>query len=148
MYKHILLTTDGSEFAKKGVDHGLDLAKLTGARVTLVSVTEPIALSDISAAASGGVENPFARYEQQMDTHFRKVAEPIEMKAQEMGIAIETERDTDSAPAEAIVRIAERKGVDLIVMASHGRRGLSKLLLGSQTTEVLVRTKVPVLVVR
>lgn len=148
MYSHILLTTDGSELATKGVDHGLALARGLGARVTLLYVNEPISISDLQSAATGGVTNPIVRYEEQMETRFKAIVTPIEEKAGGLGVSIETVRETDTVPAEAIVRIARQGDIDLIVMASHGRRGLTKLLLGSQTAEVLVHTAVPVLVVR
>ena len=148
MYSHILLTTDGSELATKGVDHGLALARGLGARVTLLYVNEPISISDLQSAATGGVTNPIVRYEEQMETRFKAIVTPIEEKAGGLGVSIETVRETDTVPPEAIVRIARQGDIDLIVMASHGRRGLTKLLLGSQTAEVLVHTAVPVLVVR
>lgn len=148
MYSHILLTTDGSELATRGVDHGLSLAKAVGARVTLLFVNEPISISDLQSASTGGVTNPIVRYEEQMEARFKAIVSPVEAKAGDLGIALETARETDNVPAEAIVRTAKNGGVDLIVMASHGRRGLSKMLLGSQTAEVLVHTTIPVLVVR
>ncbi|WP_196258908.1 universal stress protein [Pelagibacterium limicola] len=148
MYSHILLTTDGSELAAKGVEHGLVLAKVLGAKATLLLVNEPISLSDLQAAANGGVANPLDRYEEQMEARFRKISAPTEEKARALGVPLQVLRETENVPAEAIVRAAKEHGIDLIVMASHGRRGLSKLLLGSQTAEVLVRTTTPVLVVR
>ena len=148
MYSHILLTTDGSELANKGVNHGLELAKAVGAKVTLLLVNEPISFSDLQSAARGGVENPISRYETQAEAHFKTVTTPVEEKARALGVALQTARETDSVPAEAIIRTAKNNGVDLIVMASHGRRGLTKLLLGSQTSEVLVHTAIPLLVVR
>lgn len=148
MYSHILLTTDGSELATKGVDQGLALARGLGAKVTLLYVNEPMSISDLQSAASGGVTNPIVRYEEQMNTRFKAITTPIEERAASLGVSLETIRETDSVPAEAIVRTAKHGDIDLIVMASHGRRGLSKFLLGSQTAEVLVHTTVPVLVVR
>jgi nucleotide-binding universal stress UspA family protein len=73
---------------------------------------------------------------------------PVRRRASELGVPIEIVRETDASPAEAIVRVAKLRGCDLIVMASHGRRGLKKLMLGSQTSEVLVHTTLPVLVIR
>lgn len=148
MYSHILLTSDGSDLAAKGVEHGLAIARAVGAEVTLLYVNEPIPLSDLRLAASGGMTNPLIRYEEQRETHFKTISAPIKAKARELGISLKTARETDTLPAEAIVRLAKNSGVDLIVMASHGRRGLSKMLLGSQTAEVLVHTTIPVLVVR
>lgn len=148
MFKHVLIATDGSELADKGVDRGLDLAKLFGARVTLITVTQPLSFFEINETALSGVENPFGRYEQKSKERAAQITAPIESKAAQLGLVIETIHETDDSPAEAIVRTAQAKDCDLIVMSSHGRRGLSKVLLGSQTAEVLVRTTVPVLVIR
>lgn len=148
MYRHILIPTDGSELAARGVDHGLALAKPLGAKVTILTVTEPLSGSAINAAVVGGLRNPVGQYEHQMDEHVKKISARIEKKAAELGVPIEIARETDEFPAEAIVREAKLRGCDLIVMASHGRRGVRKFLLGSQTSEVLVHTTLPVHVVR
>jgi nucleotide-binding universal stress UspA family protein len=148
MYKHILIATDGSELATKGVEHGLALAKPLGAKVTILTVTEPLPSTALEAAVHSGLDNPLGRYERQMDQDVQKLAEPILKKAAELGVTVEVERETDEFPAEAIIRAAKRNGCDLIVMSSHGRRGVSKLLLGSQTAEVLVHTTIPVHVIR
>ncbi|RIK96827.1 MAG: universal stress protein [Proteobacteria bacterium] len=148
MYKHILIATDGSELADKGVEHGLALAKPLGAKVTVLTVTEPLSATAVQAAVQGGMDNPLGLYEHQMDEEVRKLSDPIMKKAAELGVTVEVERETDEFPAEAIIRTAKRKGCDLIVMSSHGRRGVSKFLLGSQTSEVLVHTTIPVHVIR
>ena len=148
MYRHILIATDGSELATKGVEQGLALAKPLGARVTVLTVTEPLSNRAIQAAAQAGLDDPHGRYERQMDDEIKKLGEPVLKKAAELGITVEVERDTDEFPAEAIIRSAKRLGCDLIVMSSHGRRGVSKLLLGSQTSEVLTHTSIPVLVIK
>ncbi len=148
MYKHILIATDGSELATKGVEHGLGLAKPLGADVTVLTVTEPLPGTAINAAIHGGMENPLGQYERQMDEEAKKLAAPIVKRAAELGVPIQVERETDEFPAEAIVRVAKLKGCDLIVMSSHGRRGVSKLLLGSQTAEVLAHTNLPVHVIK
>ncbi len=148
MYKHILIATDGSELADKGVEHGLALAKPLGAKVTVLTVTEPLSATAVQAAVQGGMDNPLGLYEHQMDEEVQKLSDPIMKKAAELGVTVEVERETDEFPAEAIIRTAKRKGCDLIVMSSHGRRGVSKFLLGSQTSEVLVHTALPVHVIR
>ncbi len=148
MYKHILIATDGSELADKGVEHGLALAKPLGAKVTVLTVTEPLSATAVQAAVQGGMDNPLGLYEHQMDEEVQKLSDPIMKKAAELGVTVEVERETDEFPAEAIIRTAKRKGCDLIVMSSHGRRGVSKFLLGSQTSEVLVHTTIPVHVIR
>lgn len=151
MYKHILIATDGSELAAKGVEHGLAMAGPLGTKVTVVTVTPPLAAQVIRAAIDGGVHDPVIRYDRQMAETMKERLTAIERQAREHGVAagaIDLVHEVDNQPAEAIVRIARMRGCDLIVMSSHGRRGAARLLLGSQTAEVLARTALPVLVVR
>jgi nucleotide-binding universal stress UspA family protein len=151
MYKHILIATDGSELAAKGVEHGLAMAGPLGTKVTVVTVTPPLAAQVIRTAIDGGVHDPVIRYDRQMAETMKERLTAIERQAREHGVAagaIDLVHEVDNQPAEAIVRIARMKGCDLIVMSSHGRRGAARLLLGSQTAEVLARTALPVLVVR
>lgn len=148
MYKHILITTDGSELAQKGVDQGLKLAARLGAKGTVLTVTEPLHPAAARAAIQGGIDDPVARYDQQIDQAMKDRYEAIEQIATRHGATVELLHEIDEFPAEAIVRVAKLKDCDLIVMSSHGRRGIQKMLLGSQTSEVLVNTTVPVLVIR
>lgn len=97
---------------------------------------------------SGGIADPLLRYEQQMDDQVAKFGDVIETKAKELNVPLEIIRETDDFPADAIIRTAKIRHCDLIVMTSHGRSGLKKLLLGSQTSEVLKHTTLPVLVIR
>lgn len=148
MYKHILIATDGSKLATKGVEHGLALAKPLGATVTVLTVTEPLKTAAVQAAIAGGVDDPFGRYDQQIGQDMKERYKSIEQRASHYGITVDLQHEVDEFPAEAITRVAKLNGCDLIVMSSHGRRGIQKVLLGSQTSEVLVKTTVPVLVVR
>jgi nucleotide-binding universal stress UspA family protein len=148
MYKNILIATDGSELASKGVRQGLALAEKLGAKVTFLSVVEPLTQEAIQAAISGGVEDPVGGYDQQIDASMKKRYAAIEQEAAQYGITVDMLHEIDQSPAEAIVRVAEMNACDLIVMTSHGRRGIRKALLGSQTSEVLVNTNIPVLVIR
>jgi len=148
MYEHILIATDGSELAAKGVRHGLALAGPLHARVTVLTVSEPLQLQMAKEAVAGGVEDPVARYDQQIDEDMQKRFRSIKQQASADDILIDFVHEIDDAPAQAILRAARIKGCDLIVMASHGRRGAARLLLGSQTSEVLAHTTLPVLVVR
>lgn len=151
MYKHILIATDGSELAAKGVEHGLALAGPLGTRVTIVTVTTPLAPHVIRSAMAGGVHDPVIRYDRQMAETMKERFKTIEHLARGHGVAadaLDLVHEVDNQPAEAIIRIAKLKGCDLIVMSSHGRRGAARLLLGSQTAEVLAHTTLPVLVVR
>ncbi|HXF54414.1 MAG TPA: universal stress protein [Hyphomicrobiaceae bacterium] len=145
MYKHILIATDGSELADKAVTHGLSLAKAIGAKVTAVTVSEPWA-----AAAPGevAIAFPVEDYEAAVSAEARQVLAAAGAAAQRHGVACDTIHVKDRFPAEGILETAGKKGCDLIVMASHGRRGLAKLLLGSQAVEVLTRSTVPVLICR
>ena len=148
MYKNILIATDGSELASKGVSHGLALAEKLGAKVTFLSVVEPLVPEAIQAAISGGIEDPVGGYDLQIDASMKKRYAALEQEAAQYGITVDMLHEIDKSPAEAIVRVAEMNAYDLIVMASHGRRGIRKALLGSQTAEVLVHTSIPVLVIR
>ena len=145
MYKHVLIATDGSDLAAKGVEHGLALAGPLGARVTVLTVTEPLRPEAARAAIAGGIADPVARYDQQIDDDMKKRFRSIEQRASEHGVVIDLLHEIDDFPAEAIVRTAKLKGCDLIVMSSHGRRGAARLILGSQTAEVLAHTTLPVL---
>lgn len=148
MYKHILIATDGSELARKGLDQGLKLAKPLNAKVTVLTVSEPLSREMASAARLGGIDDPVVRYDQQIDALMKERFEFIEGRSAEHEVDVDLVHEIDSSPAEAILRLAKIKDCDLIVMASHGRRGLGRLLLGSQTAEVTQSSTVPVLVVR
>jgi len=148
MYRKILISTDGSELAGKAVEHGVMLAKKAGATVTFVTVTEMWSALDMAAEVSRGTSNPMEIYEEMAAKSAQGILHAAEKVARDAGVRCETLHVRDRAPAEGIIATAGEKGCDLIVMASHGRRGLNRILLGSQTTEVLAYSKVPVLVVR
>jgi nucleotide-binding universal stress UspA family protein len=148
MYKHILISTDGSEVAQKGVDHGLTLAKALGAEVFIITVTEPYPTFTGGSAywVPGPVE--MGDYEAAQKEGAEKLLAAVKAAAEKLGVDAKTIHVPDKWPAEAIVEAARTNHCSLIVMASHGRRGLGRLLLGSQTSEVLANSPVPVLVVR
>jgi nucleotide-binding universal stress UspA family protein len=148
MYRNILISTDGSDLAGKAVDHGVLLAKKMGAAVTFVTVTEMWSPLEMAAEANRGDPNPLEAFEEMAAISAQRILDAAKKVARDAGIKCETLHVRDRAPAEGIIATADEKGCDLIVMASHGRRGLNRLLLGSQTTEVLAYSKVPVLVVR
>lgn len=147
-FKHILVATDGSDLANKGVSRGLALAKKLGARITILSVFEPLSEIATRAALKGGIKDPVGRHDKEIDEQLHERYAALEKEAEKYGLTVDLEHEIAEVPAEAIVRSAEFKNCDLIIMSSHGRRGIRKLLLGSQTSEVLVRTTIPVLVVR
>jgi nucleotide-binding universal stress UspA family protein len=142
MYKHILIATDGSELAGKAVATGLELAKRLGARLTVLTAIEPwlsIASSDTAAA--------FMQYQKAAEQDGARILGQVSATAKEQGVQCETIMVTETA-AEAIIETANTKKCDLIVMSSHGRRGLARVLLGSQATRVLTLSSVPVLICR
>jgi nucleotide-binding universal stress UspA family protein len=139
MYKHILISTDGSDLSLKGVEHGVGLAKENASQVTVITVCQPYPMQSAATldSWSGAQKN-----------HAREALTKAKAIAEKHGVDISTRQDTNDSAAEAIVESARSLGCDLIVMASHGRRGISRLLLGSQTSEVVSHSPVPVLVVR
>jgi nucleotide-binding universal stress UspA family protein len=146
MYRHILIPTDGSELAERAVTHGLSLAKFVGAKVTAVIAQESIG-TWLSFAESGTVE-AFVKYTEQIKKHGASVLDRAANAAKQAGVPCGTIQAEDVQPYEAIIATATDRGCDLIVMASHGRSGLSAVVLGSVTNKVLTHTKVPVLVVQ
>lgn len=148
MYKHILIATDGSELADKGLEHGLTLAHAMGARVTVLSVTEPLEEQARQAAMTAGIGDPAGRYDHAIAEKMKERFAVISQRAAEKGVTVNLTHEIDKHPAEAIVRLADRENCDLIVMSSHGRRGVRRFVLGSQTAEVVTTTTIPVLVIR
>jgi nucleotide-binding universal stress UspA family protein len=144
MYRHVLIATDGSELAQKAVAAGLALAKGLKAKVTVVTATEPWSAMVIGEPA---LAFPIEEYEKAAAESAARILAGVSAAAKDAGVACETVHVSDF-PAEGIVATAKARGCDLIVMASHGRRGLSKLLLGSQALRVLALSTVPVLVCR
>ena len=128
MYRHILIATDGSELAGKAVTTGLSLGKQLNAKITAVTATEPFTAL---MAGEPALAFPVEDYDE----------------AKKAGVACETVHAVNF-PAEAIIDTANGKGCDLIVMSSHGRRGLARVLLGSQATRVVTLSTIPVLICR
>jgi nucleotide-binding universal stress UspA family protein len=145
MYRHILIPTDGSELAGHGVAHGLALAKFAGAKVTVIVVEERSAAWSL---AEHGAFREVTRFTEQIKKHAASVLNRVANAAKQAGVPCDTIQVEDVQPHQAIIAAAEDKGCDLIVMASHGRSGLSAMVLGSVTNKVLTHTKVPVLVVQ
>ena len=145
MYTNILLSTDGSDVARKGVEHGVALAKALNARLTIITVTEPLEVNYGGDLAVGWIppQGEFDRFDAACKESAGKVLDQARAMAEQIGISAEILHVPNAYPAAAIIETAKSKGCDLIVMASHGRRGLRKLLLGSQTSEVLVDGSVP-----
>jgi nucleotide-binding universal stress UspA family protein len=148
MYGRILIATDGSELASKAIVHGVSLAKQLNAKVCITTVTEAWSSSDLARSVRRGNQNPIAQYEEMVTAAATHVLENAAQEAKAAGVSCETVHVRDQHPAEGIIAAAKDKACDLIVMASHGRRGLGRLLLGSQAYEVLTHSKVPALIVR
>ncbi|RWC86236.1 MULTISPECIES: universal stress protein [unclassified Mesorhizobium] len=149
MYKHLLIATDGSELAGKGVAQGLILAKDLGAAVTFVTVSEQFPIFAWGGAMAGyAAGDELAVFQEESRRYGREVLDKCKASADAAGVSAKLVHVEDKRPAEAILDLSKTQGCDLIVMASHGRRGLGRLLLGSQTAEVLSYTEIPVLVVR
>jgi nucleotide-binding universal stress UspA family protein len=148
MYQHILVATDGSALSRKAVKAAVELAAGIGARLTGIYV-----MPEYQPAVYGEA----AMYVGQLSPRkFREAAEQeavaalavVQKAADDLDLSAGATRVTSAQPWDAIVKVARKKKCDLIVMASHGRRGLKGLLLGSQTVKVLTHSKVPVLVCR
>jgi nucleotide-binding universal stress UspA family protein len=160
MYANILLSTDGSDVARKGVEHGIALARALNAKVTVITVTEPFPFGPSpgwspSALDLGGeytsrwipTQEEIDRFDAASKERAGKALDEARAMAEQIEISVELLHVPNEHPATAIIETAKSRGCDLIVMASHGRRGLRKLILGSQTSEVLLDGSVPVLVV-
>ena len=144
MFKRILVPTDGSEITQKAVDTTIALAKSVGAQVYTISVKEPFPYSAISEMQPTPPQEFFDAQERIASKRVQDVREACAAA----GVPCEAHTIEALHPWEAIIDHAKRTECDLLVMASHGRRGVSALLLGSETQKVLTHTKVPVLVVR
>ena len=142
MFKHILIATDGSELAGKGVLTGLELAKTLGAKATIMIAIEPWKSMIVGEAA---FSFPIEEYEKAAADTAETVLKATRELAAKFGVPCETLHVTNF-PAEGIVETDEAKGCDIIVLTSHGRRGLARAVLGSQASRVLTLSKVPVLV--
>jgi nucleotide-binding universal stress UspA family protein len=145
MFKHILLPTDGSELSDRAIEQGIRFAKSIGAKVTSLSVMSGQPTLFYHARISPEALEEAARQSKQAAESY---LDSVKNLAQDAGVACDVVFERNDSPYEAIIHVAEQKGCDLIVMASHGRGGVGALLLGSETQKVLTHSKVPVLVVR
>jgi nucleotide-binding universal stress UspA family protein len=147
LYQHLLVPSDGTPLSERALGQGLALAKALGARVTLLHVQPPL---PVSMVGLGDMLDPATVESLSLlaERESGRIVEAARATALQEGVEIQTEVLKQDLPHRAIVDTAKRLGCDLIVMASHGRRGLSSLLLGSETQRVLLDASVPVLVVR
>jgi len=148
MYSRILIAIDGSELAVKGLEKGLELAGQLGAKVDIVTVSEPIILGAYDSIGwSAGYESG-DDYKKGREAAAQKILQPALEVASAAGVSAHAHHVLDRYAADGIIDTATACGSDLLVMTSHGRRGVSRVLLGSQTNEVLARSTLPVLVIR
>lgn len=145
MYRKILIATDGSPLSEIGVTHGIDLARQLNADALLVTVTEPF---HVLSSDPGFLTDTPEEYRSYMRARAERVLRPATERAAAAGVAARTLHLECEQPYAGIITAAQDNGCDLIVMSSHGRHGLSAVLLGSETTKVLTHSAVPVLVVR
>lgn len=149
MYNRILISTDGSELGQKGVDQGVALARTLGIGVTIVTVTErfPVYSSGVGYDLTWS-DASLTEYTEGQEKAAAGILAAARHSADRLGVSVDTLHIPNAQVAEAIIATAKERSCGLIVMASHGRRGLSRLMLGSKTAEVLTHTEIPVLVVR
>jgi len=147
VYKHILVATDGSKLSNKAVAHAIDLAQALGAKLTAFYASPDYPMP---AYADGVVYEPVSRkeYVSLCKKEADKILDPVKIKAESAGLEFSSVHAISPSPWEAILAAAKKQKCEAIVMASHGRRGVSALLLGSETQKVLTHSKLPVIVVR
>ena len=145
MYTNILIPTDGSELAGKAVEHGIALAKRIGAKVTVLTVLPPFHTFTTDTQM---IEDTPVQYKARMQKQAANTLGAVTHAAQAAGVACEAVQVEHEHPYRAIIDTAGSKGCDLIVMASHGRHGISAIVLGSETVKVLTHCKIPMLVHR
>lgn len=148
MFTHVLLPTDGSRLSDRAVKRGIEFARSANAAVTAVHV-----VPEFRMVVEEGFVSPMSaefkkRFEKESQQHARKMLDKVEAAAKAAGVACDSVAVVSDYPYQQIIEVAKKKKCDLIIMASHGRRGLSSLLLGSETAKVLTHSKIPVLVMR
>jgi len=147
MYQRILVATDGSTLAKKAVNSAIGLARLCGAELVALKVVPRYPQSYFE----GGLALPasdIAKIEKQWTEHGQAVVDAVVKAAKAKGVTAKAQVVKSDLVSEAIIATAKKNKCDLIVMASHGRKGIKRLLLGSETQQVLTHSHIPVLVLR
>ena len=147
MFKHLLVPTDGSPLSQDAVARAVSFAREAGARITFF-YAEPEAPA--AYLGLGAISNPHLSQalHERLDSAAREILNAARQVAQAAGVDCQLLALVGDRPYELIVQAAESSGCDLIFMASHGRRGVTALLLGSETQQVLTHSKIPVLVYR
>ena len=145
MFKHLLLPTDGSPLSEVAIQKTVQFAKSINAKVTGFHVIPEYHVFTFQTEMLNDTEEKFARYG---EAHAERYLAVIEKAAKEAGVQCDTAYVTSDHPYQEIIKAANEKGCDLITMASHGRRGVQGLLIGSEAQKVLTHSKIPVLVYR
>ena len=145
MHRHILIPTDGSELSQNAIDYGMALAKSVNAKVTVMTVSPPFYTL---AVEPGMITDTPEQYGKRMATLAAKYLNVAKEAALAAGVSCDTMHVEHDHPYLAIIETASQKSCDLIVMASHGRRGISAIVLGSEAVKVLTHSTIPVLVFR
>jgi len=148
MYQHIMLPIDGSELSLKAVHEGVNLAKALGSKITLITVVSPYRLSVTSPITSGFVDEIEKRHDEESKKEAQKLHTEVVAGAKSEGVQCDSLVVMGDNPYARITENAQTRKCDLIVMASHGRRGFDAVVLGSETVKVLTHSKISVLVVR
>ena len=145
MFKHILIPTDGSDLSRKALLYGMQLARESKAKVTALTVRPPYVIASVDMIGAVGSQDEF---ESETQRYADYALTQAKMAGEAAGVPVDSVQDVGDQPYRAIIDCARNNDCDLIVMASHGRRGVSALLLGSETAKVLTHSTVPVLVYR
>ena len=145
MYHHILIATDGSELSNRAVEHGVNLARSVGAKVSFLTVTQPF---HVFSLAVDQLEDTRPEYEKHMKERAKRILSAAGEIASATSIRFDKMHREADQPHECIISVADSHRCDLIVMGSHGRHGASAVMLGSVTMKVMAHTRRPVLVVR
>lgn len=147
MYQRILIATDGSALSRKAVESGIALAALTGGQIIALKVVSRYPVSYFEGSISLSVSS-VAKVEKQWAEEALAVVEKIRSGAELRGVKAKALTHVSDLVAESIIAVAKKHKCDLIVMASHGRRGFKRVLMGSETMQVLTHSHIPVLVLR
>ncbi len=149
MFKTLLIAIDGSDLGDKALTAGIELAKINGGKLTVLTATDPVS-TGIGSGGFGTIDagHIVARLEENYAAEAKTLLADARSRAEAAGLAAQVLHAPRQRPADAILATAQDQGIDAIIMGSHGRRGLGRLLLGSQAAEVLARSPIPVLIVK
>ena len=145
MYKHILIPTDGSDISARAIEEGARLATVLGARITVLTVTRPFHMITLSLEQ---LEESPEEHTQHSKQRANEVLADAQRRVEAASVSYDGVCVEHEHPYEAIIDTARSRGCDLIAVASHGRRGVASLFIGSETTRVLTHSTLPVLVYR